>query len=170
MPAGRASSYRSRWIGPGEGPACDESSSHVPGPGFSQVTAALSIMRHGATDVTGGPHPLLATVAGWPGSRDPDALRGKVALVAGATRGAGRGIAAALGEAGATVICTGRSSRTGALESDYVRSETIEETAELVTRLGGVGIAEVVDHLDPLQVAELARVVSARSTGVSTSW
>jgi NAD(P)-dependent dehydrogenase (short-subunit alcohol dehydrogenase family) len=87
---------------------------------------------------------------------DPDALRGTVALVAGATRGAGRGIAAALGEAGATVICTGRSSRTGALQSDYVRSETIEETAELVTRLGGVGLAEVVDHLDAAQVAGLA--------------
>jgi NAD(P)-dependent dehydrogenase (short-subunit alcohol dehydrogenase family) len=87
---------------------------------------------------------------------DPDALRGTVALVAGATRGAGRGIAAALGEAGATVICTGRSSRTGALESDYIRSETIEETAELVIRLGGVGIAEVVDHLDADQVARLA--------------
>ena len=76
-----------------------------------------------------------------------------MALVAGATRGAGRGIAAALGEAGATVICTGRSSRTGVLPSDYDRSETIEETAELVTRLGGVGIAEVVDHLDLEQVA-----------------
>jgi NAD(P)-dependent dehydrogenase (short-subunit alcohol dehydrogenase family) len=87
---------------------------------------------------------------------DPHALRGKVALVAGATRGAGRGIAAALGEAGATVICTGRSSRTGALQSDYVRSETIEETAELVTQLGGVGVAEVVDHLDGEQVARLA--------------
>ena len=68
----------------------------------------------------------------------------------------GRGIAAALGEAGATVICTGRSSRTGALQSDYNRSETIEETAELVTRLGGTGIAEVVDHLDRDQVARLA--------------
>ena len=82
-----------------------------------------------------------------------------MALVAGATRGAGRGIAAALGEAGATVICTGRSSRTGALTSDYDRPETIEETAELVTRLGGVGIAEVVDHLDPEQVARLAERV-----------
>ncbi len=91
---------------------------------------------------------IVATVPRVTWEPDPDALRGKVALVAGATRGAGRGIAAALGEAGATVICTGRSSRTGALQSDYVRSETIEETAELVTRLGGVGIAEVVDHLD----------------------
>lgn len=85
------------------------------------------------------------------------ALQGKTALVAGATRGAGRGIAAALGEAGATVICTGRSSRTGALRSDYAgRPETIEETAELVTSLGGVGIAKVVDHLDAAQVKRLA--------------
>lgn len=87
---------------------------------------------------------------------DPNALRARVAVVAGATRGAGRGIAAALGEAGATVICTGRSSRTRALESDYDRPETIEETAELVTRLGGKGIAAVVDHLDSEQVRMLA--------------
>lgn len=77
-------------------------------------------------------------------------------MVAGATRGAGRGIAAALGEAGATVICTGRSSKTRALRSDYDRPETIEETAELVTRLGGAGIAEPVDHLDQPQVKALA--------------
>ena len=50
---------------------------------------------------------------------NPDALRGRIAVVAGATRGAGRGIAAALGESGATVICTGRSSRGKALQSDY---------------------------------------------------
>jgi NAD(P)-dependent dehydrogenase (short-subunit alcohol dehydrogenase family) len=87
---------------------------------------------------------------------DPNALRGRVAVVAGATRGAGRGIAAALGEAGATVICTGRSSRTGKLKSDYDRPETIEETAELVTALGGTGIAEVVDHLEVEQVNGLA--------------
>ena len=83
---------------------------------------------------------------------DPEALRGRVAVVAGATRGAGRGIAAALGEAGATVICTGRTSRTGALRSDYDRAENIEETAELVSSLGGTGIAAVVDHLDAVQV------------------
>ena len=86
----------------------------------------------------------------------PDALRGRVAVVAGATRGAGRGIAAALGEAGATVICTGRSSRTGALRSDYDRAETIEETAELVDALGGTGIAVPVDHLEGEQVRRLA--------------
>jgi NAD(P)-dependent dehydrogenase (short-subunit alcohol dehydrogenase family) len=91
---------------------------------------------------------------GW--SPDPDALRGKVAIVAGATRGAGRGIAAALGEAGATVICTGRSTRDGGPGPEYDRSETIEETAELVTELGGTGIAARVDHLDPDQVRALA--------------
>jgi NAD(P)-dependent dehydrogenase (short-subunit alcohol dehydrogenase family) len=89
-------------------------------------------------------------------SPDPDALRGRVAVVAGATRGAGRGIAAALGEAGATVVCTGRSSSATALRSDYDRAETIEETAELVTELGGTGIAAAVDHLDPAQVERLA--------------
>lgn len=93
---------------------------------------------------------------GW--SPNKDALRGRVAVVAGATRGAGRGIAAALGEAGATVICTGRSTRlSGApTRSDYDRPETIEETAELVTRLGGAGVAFAVDHLDPEQVRGLA--------------
>ncbi|MGE0309923.1 MAG: SDR family oxidoreductase [Acidimicrobiia bacterium] len=92
---------------------------------------------------------------------DPDALRGRVAVVAGATRGAGRGIAAALGEAGATVYCTGRTSRTATLRSDYDRAETIEETAELVSSLGGVGIAVPVDHLDSAQVATLAARIAA---------
>jgi NAD(P)-dependent dehydrogenase (short-subunit alcohol dehydrogenase family) len=96
---------------------------------------------------------------GW--SPDRDALPGRVAVVAGATRGAGRGIAAALGEAGATVVCTGRSSRSGALKSDYERGETIEETAELVTQLGGTGVAAVVDHLDPAQVRRLADQIRA---------
>jgi NAD(P)-dependent dehydrogenase (short-subunit alcohol dehydrogenase family) len=91
---------------------------------------------------------------GW--SPDPDALRDRVAVVAGATRGAGRGIAAALGETGATVVCTGRSSRAAAMRSDYNRAETIEETAELVTELGGTGIAIAVDHLDSAQVERLA--------------
>lgn len=78
-------------------------------------------------------------------------------MVAGATRGAGRGIAAALGEVGATVICTGRSSRVSPIPSDYDRPETIEETADLVTSLGGKGIAIAVDHLVPEQVQTLAR-------------
>jgi NAD(P)-dependent dehydrogenase (short-subunit alcohol dehydrogenase family) len=71
-------------------------------------------------------------------------LAGRVAVVAGATRGAGRGIAHALGESGATVYCTGRSVRGS--PSPYARPETIEETAELVTAAGGVGIAARVDH------------------------
>ncbi len=87
---------------------------------------------------------------------DRGALRGRVAVVAGATRGAGRGIAAALGEAGATVICTGRTSSLRRLKSDYDRSETIEETVELVTKLGGTGIAIPMDHLVPHEVELLA--------------
>ena len=108
-----------------------------------------------------------------PTYRPPD-LRGRVALVAGATRGVGRGTALALGEAGATVYCTGRStrdrkqrraksSRPGstagkkALPADYYanRPETIEETAELVTARGGKGIPVVVDHLEPERVEKL---------------
>jgi len=90
-------------------------------------------------------------------SPDPLSLRGRIAVVAGATRGAGRGIALGLAEAGATVICTGRSTRAlGALRSDYDRPETIEETAELVNRFGGNGIAIAVDHLNPGEVKHLA--------------
>ena len=85
-----------------------------------------------------------------------DALRGRVAVVAGATRGAGRGIAAALGEAGATVICTGRTSSVRPIPSDYNRSETIEETAALVTSLGGKGISIPADHLVADEVKTLA--------------
>lgn len=80
-------------------------------------------------------------------------LKGKVAIVAGGTRGAGRGIATQLGAAGATVYVTGRSTRTH--RSDYARSETIEETADLVTQAGGQGIAVQVDHLEPEQVRSL---------------
>jgi NAD(P)-dependent dehydrogenase (short-subunit alcohol dehydrogenase family) len=84
-------------------------------------------------------------------------LNGKVALVAGATRGAGRGIAIELGAAGATVYVTGRTTRTQ--RSEYNRPETIEETAELVSNAGGRGIAVQVDHLDPDQVqALIARI------------
>jgi NAD(P)-dependent dehydrogenase (short-subunit alcohol dehydrogenase family) len=80
-------------------------------------------------------------------------LAGKIALVSGATRGGGRGIAVALGEAGATVYATGRSTRERRSEID--RPETIEETAELVTAAGGEGVAVAVDHLDPVQVRGL---------------
>jgi NAD(P)-dependent dehydrogenase (short-subunit alcohol dehydrogenase family) len=90
---------------------------------------------------------------------DRNALRGRVAVVAGATRGAGRGIAAALGEAGATVVCTGRTTRR--VRSEYNRPETIEETAALVTQLGGTGIAVAVDHLDAAQVKSLAAQIRA---------
>ena len=81
------------------------------------------------------------------------ALSGKVALVAGATRGAGRGIAAQLGACGATVYCTGRTTRSQ--RSEMNRSETIEETAALVEAAGGRGIAVQVDHLDAQQVRAL---------------
>ncbi|MBO0785052.1 MAG: SDR family oxidoreductase [Actinobacteria bacterium] len=81
-------------------------------------------------------------------------LTGKVALVAGATRGAGRGIAVELGAAGATVYVTGRTTRES--QSEYGRPETIEETAELVDRAGGAGIAVPTDHLVPDQVRALA--------------
>jgi NAD(P)-dependent dehydrogenase (short-subunit alcohol dehydrogenase family) len=109
----------------------------------------------------------------WP----PD-LSDCVALVAGATRGAGRGIALALGEAGATVYCTGRTSRAAlrghpgkkrrsarARKSDLPatyyanRPETIEETAELVTARGGKGIAVVVDHLESGAVEKLVATI-----------
>jgi NAD(P)-dependent dehydrogenase (short-subunit alcohol dehydrogenase family) len=87
------------------------------------------------------------------------ALDGKVALVAGATRGGGRGIAVALGEAGATVYATGRSVR--GQPSEYDRPETIEETAELVTAAGGRGIAVQVDHLESDQVRALVARIDA---------
>ena len=80
-------------------------------------------------------------------------LAGKVAVVAGATRGAGRGIACMLGEAGAIVYCTGRSVRSKLIRKD--RPETIQQTAELVTARGGEGIAIQVDHTDPEQVRAL---------------
>jgi NAD(P)-dependent dehydrogenase (short-subunit alcohol dehydrogenase family) len=80
-------------------------------------------------------------------------LEGKVALVAGATRGAGRGIAVQLGAAGATVYCTGRSG--GGKRSEFDRAETIEQTAELVTAAGGRGIPVCVDHTVPSEVQAL---------------
>ncbi len=91
-------------------------------------------------------------------------LRGKVALVAGATRGAGRGIARALGEEGATVYCTGRSSRDGPV--DPKRPETIEETAEQVTAAGGMGIPARVDHTEEPAVVDLFRRVGDEQGGL----
>jgi NAD(P)-dependent dehydrogenase (short-subunit alcohol dehydrogenase family) len=93
-----------------------------------------------------------------PDTSAPD-LRGKIALVAGATRGAGRGIAVQLGAAGATVYVTGRTTREQ--RSEYDRPETIEEAAELVTAAGGTGVAVPTDHLVPGQVRALAERVDA---------
>jgi len=88
-------------------------------------------------------------------------LKGKVAVVAGATRGAGRGIACMLGEAGATVYCSGRSTRAHpAATGIYAgRPETIDETSEMVTTYGGVGIAVRTDHLEEKQVESLFKRV-----------
>ncbi|MBP2446755.1 SDR family oxidoreductase [Rhizobium leguminosarum] len=88
-------------------------------------------------------------------------LREKVALVAGATRGAGRGIAVELGAAGATVYVTGRTTR--AQQSEYARPETIEGTAELVTAAGGRGIAVRVDHLVEAEVEALVARIRAEA-------
>jgi NAD(P)-dependent dehydrogenase (short-subunit alcohol dehydrogenase family) len=93
-------------------------------------------------------------------------LEGRVTIVAGATRGAGRGIARMLGEAGATVYCTGRSSRTQPNTSDHHyagRPETIEETAEMVEAEGGVGIPVRVDHTVEAEVAALFKRVKRDS-------
>src|SRR5918911_79385 len=91
-------------------------------------------------------------------------LRGKIAMVAGATRGTGRGIARMLGEAGATVYCTGRSVR--GRPATGTRPETIEDTAEMVTARGGRGIAVRVDHTVPTEVAALAERVRADQGGL----
>jgi NAD(P)-dependent dehydrogenase (short-subunit alcohol dehydrogenase family) len=87
------------------------------------------------------------------------ALKGKVALVAGGTRGAGRGIAVQLGAAGATVYVTGRTTRSE--RSEMGRLETIEDTAALVDQAGGRGIAVMVDHLEPAQVNALVKQIAA---------
>ncbi|ARE78523.1 MULTISPECIES: SDR family oxidoreductase [unclassified Streptomyces] len=90
-------------------------------------------------------------------------LAGRVALVAGGTRGGGRGIAVELGAAGATVYVTGRSS--GAHRSDLDRAETIEETAQQVTDAGGRGIAVRTDHSDPEEVRALVARIAAEQDG-----
>lgn len=93
-------------------------------------------------------------------------LRGRIALVAGATRGAGRGIAIALGEAGATVYCTGRSSRAAKRPVTPGRPETIEQTAEMVTAAGGVGVPVRVDHTQPNEVKRLMVRIKRRHGGL----
>ena len=90
-------------------------------------------------------------------------LEGQVALVTGATRGAGRGIAIELGAAGATVYCTGRTTRRQ--RSPLNRPETIEETAERVTAAGGRGIAIQVDHMDISQVRDLVQRIENEQDG-----
>lgn len=86
-------------------------------------------------------------------------LAGRIALVAGATRGAGRAIARDLARAGAFVHCTGRS--TAERPSDYGRDETIEGTASLVTGEGGEAESHICDHLDPEQIAKVVRRIEA---------
>ena len=97
-------------------------------------------------------------------------LEGKIAVVAGATRGAGRGIACMLGEVGATVYCTGRTTRAAAATRNpdaerpfdlSKRAETIEDTAEMVTAYGGEGIAVQVDHTVEEQVSALFERIQA---------
>src|SRR5215472_2044995 len=91
----------------------------------------------------------------------PHRLEGHVALVAGATRGAGRGIARALGEAGALVYCTGRSSPGHPKGMD--RPETIDETVALIEQAGGRAIAVRVDHTREDEVTELAAQVRSEA-------
>ncbi|MDX3536711.1 SDR family oxidoreductase [Streptomyces sp. MB09-01] len=95
---------------------------------------------------------------------DTRPLEGRVALVAGGTRGGGRGIAVELGAAGATVYVTGRSSSTAG-RSDLDRPETIEATAEKVTAAGGTGIAVRVDHSRPDEVRALAERIADEQEG-----
>ncbi|MEU8585949.1 SDR family oxidoreductase [Streptomyces sp. NPDC048664] len=90
-------------------------------------------------------------------------LTGRVALVAGGTRGGGRGIAVELGAAGATVYVTGRSSTAG--HSPLDRPETIEETAEAVTAAGGLGVAVRTDHSSPDEVRALVARIAAEQEG-----
>jgi NAD(P)-dependent dehydrogenase (short-subunit alcohol dehydrogenase family) len=92
-------------------------------------------------------------------------LAGQVAVVAGGTRGGGRGIAVALGAAGMTVYVTGRSSLKVGSEPGMARPETIEETAALVTQAGGTGLAVRTDHSDPGQVQALAGRIRAEQGG-----
>jgi NAD(P)-dependent dehydrogenase (short-subunit alcohol dehydrogenase family) len=95
-------------------------------------------------------------------------LDGKVAVVAGATRGAGRGIARALGEAGATVWCTGRS--VPGAPGMKGRPETIDETARMITDSGGRAVAVRVDHTDPAQVSRLFEQVGELDILVNDIW
>src|SRR5690348_7400020 len=97
------------------------------------------------------------------GTKANQSLNGKVAVVAGATRGAGRAIAMKLGEAGATVYVTGRSTRGN--PSPMARPETIEDTSELVTQCGGIGIHVRVDHTEEAQVKALFERIRDEQNG-----
>ncbi len=124
------------------------------------VTDAGSCRRHPAElERRSSSDPSRTPSGGSMSNTGTRELDGKVALVAGATRGGGRGIAVALGEAGATGDCTGRTSRER--RSEYDRPETIEETAEQVTAAGGTGIAVRVDHLEHDEVAALVARIDA---------
>ena len=107
---------------------------------------------------------LFAEETGVPGDlMEALPLAGRVALVAGATRGAGRGIATELGAAGATVYVTGRTTRKR--RSEYDRPETIDETAALVDAAGGKGIAVPTDHMEPAQVERLVARIAREQGG-----
>lgn len=117
--------------------------------GSSNLSSLWRVIWNAKVNPTSGPLLTLINVRSY----TPPDLAGKVAVVAGATRGCGRGIATELGAAGATVYCTGRSAR-GNL-SPMARPETIEETAEIVTAAGGKGVAVRVDHTRPEEVEAL---------------
>src|SRR5207249_1111191 len=121
--------------------------------------SAFIVHAQGMNDMTETAQTTQPTQTTW---RPPD-LRGHVAVVAGATRGAGRGIAVSLGEASATVYCTGRSVR--GRPATGTRLETIEETADLVTAAGGWGIAIRVDHTEPDEVRALFERVGREQDG-----
>ena len=121
------------------------------------MTTPVTTSSHGgSTERRTGIRPASAPFPRYPMDTS---LTGKVALVAGATRGAGRGIAVELGAAGATVFVTGRTTRSA--PSEMKRPETIEETAALVEEAGGRAIAVQVDHLVPEEVSALVARIEA---------
>src|ERR1700688_393365 len=107
----------------------------------------------------------MAAVSSNAAKQSPNKLQGKIALVAGATRGAGRGIAIALGEAGATVYCTGRSSSKN-LTKTPGRPQTLEQPPARVTAAGGHGIAVRIDHTIPAEVKKLAARIKRQHKGL----